>query len=120
MLNLLKYIQKSWIHRFIGPYNNTYPQQENFTLVINTPTIDFNYGGIGIGHLYRLPLMILTFTFTSHQILSDHYDNLCTRRRNASANKIYRTSSNCFSTTYSGLHRRTVRVHERLHTRKLP
>ena len=28
-----------------------YPQQENFTLVINTPTIDFNYGGIGIGHL---------------------------------------------------------------------
>ena len=37
-----------YVHR---PYNNTYPQQENFTLVINTPTIDFNYGGIGIGHL---------------------------------------------------------------------
>ena len=34
-----------YVHR---PYNNTYPQQENFTLVINTPTIDFNYGSINV------------------------------------------------------------------------
>ena len=53
-------------------------------------------------------------------VLYPHHGNLCTRRRNTSDNKIYRTSPNCFSTTYSGLHRRTVRVHERLHTRKLP
>ena len=33
----------------LRPYNNTYPQQENFTFVINTPTTD-NYGIIAIGH----------------------------------------------------------------------
>ena len=37
-----------YVHK---PYNNTYPQQENFTFVINTPAIDFNYGAIRVGFI---------------------------------------------------------------------
>ena len=37
-----------YVHR---PYNNTYPQQENFTFIINTPTINFNYGTISVGYM---------------------------------------------------------------------
>ena len=48
-LTVDKYRNHGYVLR---PYNNTYPQQENFTFVINTPTTD-NYGIIAIGHQIR-------------------------------------------------------------------